>query len=158
MAVAARTYAVRLRGRHAAEGFDFCTTTHCQRVDLSASAPALDAAVSATAGELLCLEGKPAFTPYTRDCGGRTEDAGAVWSDLAASYLVSRPDPYCTRDETSGWQWRAPLTETAAALRGAGLHAPDRLERIAVLKTTASGRAANCATFSAAPGGPSRGR
>src|SRR5438874_1571512 len=30
MAVAARTYAVRHTGRHRAEGFDFCDTTHCQ--------------------------------------------------------------------------------------------------------------------------------
>src|SRR5262249_5088068 len=35
MSVAARTYAVRLRGRHAAEGFDFCDTTHCQHIDLT---------------------------------------------------------------------------------------------------------------------------
>src|SRR5580658_10384150 len=33
MAVAARTYAVRMRGRHSAEGFDLCDTTHCQRLD-----------------------------------------------------------------------------------------------------------------------------
>jgi hypothetical protein len=31
MAVAARTYAARMHGRHAEEGFDFCSTTHCQR-------------------------------------------------------------------------------------------------------------------------------
>jgi len=35
MAVAARTYAVRFQPRHAAEGFDFCDTTHCQDLRLS---------------------------------------------------------------------------------------------------------------------------
>ena len=68
MAVAARTYAVRLRGRHAKDGFDFCATTHCQRVNLKAITPRFDAIADATAGELLWFEGKPAFACYTRDC------------------------------------------------------------------------------------------
>ena len=36
MAVAARTYAVRFQGRHKAEGYDFCDTTHCQDLHISA--------------------------------------------------------------------------------------------------------------------------
>ncbi len=99
LAVAARTYAVRLRGRHSAEGFDFCDTTHCQRADLDAVTPAIAATTAQTAGELVWFEGSPAFTPYSRDCGGRTEDAAAVWPDpgQAAPYLRSQPDPYCLR-------------------------------------------------------------
>ena len=53
LAVAARTYAVRLRGRHSAEGFDFCDTTHCQRADLDAVTPAIAATAAQTAGELV---------------------------------------------------------------------------------------------------------
>jgi stage II sporulation protein D len=154
MAVAARTYAVRLRGRHSAEGFDFCSTTHCQRVDVAAVTPALKDAAAATAAELLWFEGKPAFTPYTRDCGGRTEEAGAVWPDLAAPYLTSRADPYCSRDESSGWHWRFATDETLAALRQAGLKAPPRLERIAIAKTTPSGRAALLSLIGAAESVP----
>ena len=142
MAVAARTYAVRLRRRHAAEGFDFCATTHCQHIDMSALKPALNAAAADTASELLWFEGKPAYTPYTRDCGGRTEDAGAVWPDLAAPYLLSLRDPYCARDGFSGWHWRLQPAEALAALRQAGLRAPLRLERIHILTQTSSGRAA----------------
>ena len=66
MAVAARTYAVRLRGRHAAEGFDFCSTTHCQRVEFNGVTPRLTAIAASTAVELLWYQGKPAFTPYSR--------------------------------------------------------------------------------------------
>jgi stage II sporulation protein D len=120
VAVAARTYAARFRSRHAAEGFDFCSTTHCQRVELDGIAPRLAAA---TAGELLWYRGKPAFTPYGRDCGGRTEDAGAVWPDLAAPYLRSHPDPYCRRTGASPWQWAADPVEILAALRRAQLRA-----------------------------------
>ncbi len=49
MSVAARTYAIRLRGRHANEGFDFCSTTHCQRVDLKAVTPRLESIAEDTA-------------------------------------------------------------------------------------------------------------
>jgi SpoIID/LytB domain protein len=31
LAIAIRTYAVKNRGRHAKDGYDFCSTTHCQR-------------------------------------------------------------------------------------------------------------------------------
>ena len=31
LAIAVRTYALKNRGRHAKDGYDFCSTTHCQR-------------------------------------------------------------------------------------------------------------------------------
>jgi stage II sporulation protein D len=141
MAVVARTYAVRMRGRHAAEGFDFCSTTHCQRLDLNAIAPRLETAVTVTEGELLWYEGKPAFTPYSRDCGARTEAVAAVWPDIRAPYLGCHDDPYCSRTGANQWQWRAEPDEIAEALRRSGLRAPRRLEQIAVTQRTASGRA-----------------
>jgi len=141
MAIAARTYAVRLRARHAKEGFDFCATTHCQRVDLKAVTPHLEALADETAGEMLWFEGKPAFACYTRDCGGRSEDAGAVWPDLAAAYLKSHDDPYCQRSGGARWQWSGTAQEIFAALRESGLHAPRTLREIALKQTTASGRA-----------------
>ena len=141
MAVAARTYAVRLRGRHAAEGFDFCATTHCQRVDMDGITARLVSIADETAGELLWFEGKPAFTPYTRDCGGRTEDAAVAWPDLAAPYLKSHPDPYCTRAGTEVWQWDADPANIVKALVAAGLRTPPALTGIAVVSRTTSGRA-----------------
>jgi stage II sporulation protein D len=141
MAVAARTYAVRMRGRHSAEGFDLCDTTHCQRVDLKGIAPRLESATSETAGELLWFQGKPAFTAYTRDCGGRTEAASAVWPDLAAPYLASHEDAYCTRVPRGTWQWNADPRQIELALRRSGLRSPQRIERIAIAERTASGRA-----------------
>ena len=141
MAVAARTYAVRLRGRHAAEGFDFCATTHCQRVDLHGIAARLEEAASATAGELLWWEGKPAFTCYTLDCGGRTEDAAAVWPDLAAPYLRAHDDAWCARAGASEWQWSADPRRIFDALRASALRAPPALERVAISERTATGRA-----------------
>src|ERR1019366_7100731 len=50
--VAARSYALNLRGRHAAEGYDLCATTHCQRLDPDAVTPRLASLAAQTAGEL----------------------------------------------------------------------------------------------------------
>jgi len=141
MAVAARTYAVRLRGRHSREGFDFCATTHCQRVDLNGIGVRLEEAASETAGEMLWWEGKPAFTCYTLDCGGRTEDAAAVWPDLAAPYLRAHEDAWGPRAGASSWEWSADPREIFEALRASALRAPPALDRAAITERTATGRA-----------------
>ncbi len=59
MAVAARTYAVKFQGRHRAEGFDFCDTTHCQDVHFSAVTERLRQAAEATESELVWFRGSP---------------------------------------------------------------------------------------------------
>ena len=141
MAVAARTYAVRMRGRHAAEGYDLCDTTHCQRLDPSAVTPRLEKAAADTAAELLWFQGKPAFTAYTRDCGGVTEDAAAVWPDLAAPYLKSHADPYCLHTPAPPWRWTADPGQIGHALHESGLRGPAALERISVAQYTHSRRA-----------------
>jgi stage II sporulation protein D len=145
MAVAARTYAVRLRGRHSAEGFDFCATTHCQHLDLAAITPRLEGIAQETAGELLWFKGKPAFACYTRDCGGRSEDAAAIWPEEAAPYLKSHDDPYCMHaggvPSGGAWQWNADPRQVADALGRALLRTPHKLERISIETATPSGRA-----------------
>ena len=137
MAVAARTYAVRLRGRHAAEGFDFCASTHCQHIDLSAVTPRLESIADETAGELLWYAGRPAFTAYTRDCGGRSEEGAAAWPDLAAPYLASHEDPWCAGPP---WRWQPDPLALAAALRRAKLRTPAAVEHVAIVERTVSGR------------------
>jgi len=116
MAVAARSYALNLRGRHAAEGYDLCATTHCQRLDPAAVTPRLASLAAQTAGEVLWFEGKPAFACYSRSCGGTTEDARAVWPDLRAPFLRSHADPYCARQGAGEWHWSARAAEIAAGL------------------------------------------
>jgi stage II sporulation protein D len=91
---------------------------------------------------LLWYQGKPAFTPYTRDCGGQTEDAATVWPDLAAPYLKIHPDRYCLRIGTSHWRWVGDPKQIADALVRSSLRTPRSLDRIAMLNRTSSGRAA----------------
>lgn len=141
LAVAARSYAIRERGRHRAEGFDFCDTTHCQRADPEGITPAIQASAGQTAGELVWFEGSPAFTPYSRDCGGRTEEASAIWPDRAASYLRCQEDPYCVRAGLRPWQWSGDPEQIVAALARSGLRTPRRLDRAEISQRTVSGRA-----------------
>jgi stage II sporulation protein D len=141
MAVAARTYSAYQRGRHSAEGYDFCDTTHCQHLDLEAITSKMQNAARATAGELLWFDGKPALTTYSKDCGGKTE----VWTDRSLPYLKSHNDEYCVRGGPSSWRWETSGTQLFEALRIAGLKAPARIETIEITRTTASGRAAELA-------------
>jgi len=134
MAVAARTYAARLRGRHVKEGFDFCATTHCQRLDLDGIGDRMMKAAAATQGELLWFDGKPAFSVYSRNCGGRTE----VWPDLTVPYLRVQRDPYCG---PAAWTWPATPRQLILALKASGLSVPDDLVDVSILERTASGRA-----------------
>jgi len=140
MAVAARTYAIRHRARHATEGFDLCSNTHCQRLESVINRRAGSAA-AATAGELLWYEAKPAFTPYSLDCGGVTEHASTVWPLEAAPYLKSKPDPHCRRAGPSEWQWAGDPQAITEALARSALRAPARLAAVSILESSPSGRA-----------------
>ena len=141
LAVAARTFGVYARGRHASEGYDLCGTTHCQRLDLAGITPRLEAAAAATRGELLWFAGKPAFAVYSLDCGGSIEDVAAVWPEIAAPYLRRQTDPYCVRAAVPPWEWRAKGADLLAALGASQLRAPRTIERVALSGRTASGRA-----------------
>lgn len=137
LAIAARTYAVRFRGRHRDEGFDFCDRAHCQSFHPESANEKIRAAVDATSGELLWYKGSPAATYYSQDCGGVTEAARFVWPELDVSYLGQREDPNCPRE-----QWTANLTtaDIARALRDSSLKAPAKLAS-RVIERSPSGRA-----------------
>jgi stage II sporulation protein D len=140
MAIVARTYAARMRSRHEAEGYDFCSTTHCQRFDPAGIQSRFLAIAQATAGKLLWYEGRPAFAAYSRDCGGTTENASSVWPDVEAPYLRVKTDPYCTRKGQEQWSWAGDPSEIVRALHTSGLRCPEQLQRINILNRTDSHR------------------
>ena len=91
MAVAARTYAAYFRSRHRIEGYDFCSTTHCQRAILEDAGGRFKKAAEATRGQLLWFHSKPAFAVYSQDCGGKSEAAHAVWPAAQRRTWLSTP-------------------------------------------------------------------
>jgi len=146
MAVAARSFAIRSRGRHAAEGFDFCSLTHCQVYASQAPQERFRAAARATAGQVLRFNGEVIRAYYTGNCGGHSQSAANVWPDQAAPYLPAQPDPYCLRDGDTPsrnvrWSTRLPAAQLEAALRSEPAVDPGgQLHRLAVLQRDATGR------------------
>ena len=77
--------------------FDVCADDHCQRYQgiTRASRPEVEAAVRATAGQVLTSEGEICDARFSKCCGGRTEEFENCWEDKHYSYLESVEDPFC---------------------------------------------------------------
>ena len=87
-AVAARTYASYERAHPQSAAYQLCDTWSCQVYGgYDAEYPASNAAVAATAKQVLLSGGDPAFTQFGSSSGGWTS-AGSV------SYLPAQRDPY----------------------------------------------------------------
>ena len=78
--VAARTFALKNRKRHASEGFDLCSTSHCQVYEgVSAEMWTTTEAVNRTHGEVLFYKGEVIDALFHTDSGGMTESSENVW-------------------------------------------------------------------------------
>ena len=71
-AVAARSYALAKRGRHAAQGADLCATSHCQNYRPDRRTTRTDQAVDDTADIVAMQRGRVVPTYYSASCGGTT--------------------------------------------------------------------------------------
>ena len=89
-AVAARSFALKNRKKHEAEGYDLCTTTHCQMYIGVTEEPIeiCDKAIDETRGEILIYKEKLADTNFHADSGGMTESVVDVWG-TDVPYLVA---------------------------------------------------------------------
>ncbi|TAK18853.1 MAG: SpoIID/LytB domain-containing protein [Acidobacteria bacterium] len=95
--IVARSYALAHLGRHRAEGFDLCDTTHCQLYEparLASSRFSADArrAAARTAGEVLTYGASPIDALFHADCGGHTTSPEQVWGSTGLPYLRPEPD------------------------------------------------------------------
>jgi len=87
-AVAARSFALKNRGKHKLEGFDICATTHCQVYTGVKELESTDRAVAETFGKILTYEDKLIDASFHADSGGMTEDVADVWGS-SSPYLVA---------------------------------------------------------------------
>jgi stage II sporulation protein D len=119
LAVAARTYALKNLRRHKNEGYDFCSTTHCQRFEsIDDARPAVLAAVKSTAGLVLRDEqGQIADSYFGASCGGMTANLKTLWGTNAPKYLSGVRDEYCDSGEHSHWTDVIPTDRLVKALR-----------------------------------------
>ena len=141
--VAARSFALKSRGRHAAEGYDLCTTTHCQLYKgIASEKTASTAAVRATRGEVLTYGGQPIEALFHTDSGGMTESSEDVWGSHVPYLRAVRDTPLGTMPWTKTMSTAA--LEQKLAAKG---HNIGRLRAIE-LTPLAIGRAAKDRTAS----------
>lgn len=141
--VAARSFALASRGRHASEGYDLCTTTHCQLYTGTAAEKSVsNAAIKATRGEVLTYGGKPIEALFHTDSGGMTENSEDVWGSHVP-YLRAAKD---TPAKTMPWTKTISRADLERKLAAKG-HDIGKVRSIA-LSPLAIGRAAKDRTAS----------
>jgi stage II sporulation protein D len=144
--IVARTYAIAGRRRHAAEGFDLCSTTHCQvhvrnQWRRSRWATDVEAAVERTRGQYLESAGRPIEAVFHAHCGGHTSAAAEVWRSAGAAYLRGIDDPYCLREQGETWTSTLDLETLRVALnKRPRTQVGERLDGVQVLRRDAGGR------------------
>jgi stage II sporulation protein D len=129
-AVASRTYA--LTAHAGGSRFDVYDDTRSQVFrGVAAQTPQTDAAVAATAGQIVTYQGKPAITYFFASSGGRTED-------IENSFLGSLPEPWLRgvvdryeRGDLHTWKLTLSFAAATAKLRGL---VRGRFEGVEVLK------------------------
>lgn len=79
------------------EGFDVCSSDHCQRFEGIGNVDTrIKDIVKETEGMFLADEtGMPADARFSKCCGGHTELFSTCWQDTDYRYLTAHEDPYC---------------------------------------------------------------
>jgi stage II sporulation protein D len=109
-AVAARTYAAWSRAQNVSRYYQICDTTSCQVYrGFSGEQASSNAAVVATAGQILTSGGKPAFTQFSSSSGGWTAAGGPA-------YLPAQADPYDATPANKLHDWTKSV-DTAALVK-----------------------------------------
>jgi SpoIID/LytB domain protein len=137
-AIASRTYA--LTDDAGGSRFDVYSDTRSQVYESpptpAAETAASNAAVAATAGQIVLYQGKPAITYYFASSGGMTEDnENSFLGSTPEPWLRAVPDAY----ETSASSWKLSVGFATAAARLRGL-VKGSFRGIEVLKRGASPR------------------
>jgi SpoIID/LytB domain protein len=146
-AVVSRAFALKNLGRHAREGYDFCSTTHCQRFTFPKTKGAINGAarraVEETAGAILIDSlGNVVDAYFHAACGGMTANIETLWGAPAPSYLRGVRDDFCATMPHRRWAQKIPANQLAKALQSdERTNVGARLVSIAVTRRDATGRA-----------------
>ncbi len=160
-AVAARTYAIRSRGRREALGFDVFPTDADQAYNgTEAESPEVADAVSRTAGQILTHGGRPIEALFHSTCGWSTASNEEVFQNRApVPYLRAVSDRFGSGDDdfycrlSPRFRWREEWDGGAlAALIARGLTTNGALGRITDITaaTTTTGRVGELVVTAAA--------
>jgi stage II sporulation protein D len=143
LAVAARTYALKNTGRHQEQGYDFCSTTHCQRFESTGARRNVAAVVKETTGLVLTDDhDKMADSYYSASCGGMTANLKTLWGADAPGHLRGVRDDFC--NSGSHYRWTDVITapQLARALRSdPRTDVGETIREVSVSKYDETGRA-----------------
>ena len=145
--IIARTYVLHHRTRHFQDGFDFCSTTHCQMyrdptANLTTHQLLANESVARTTGVIVTYNGIPIDSVYHADCGGATSSATSVWGGPAPPYLDGVIDDFCRTLNRPPWTLSIGRETLRDALNGdpRTTVGPD-LETVVVTRRDNAGRA-----------------
>ena len=111
-AVAARTFMLKNRGRHSAEGYDLCATNHCQFYGGVEDVASTDSAISETWGLVVVLKDALVDANFHTDSGGMTENVADVWG-TSAPHLAAVKE---LETKTQPWKVELPAKDFAARI------------------------------------------
>jgi stage II sporulation protein D len=137
-AVISRTYAIANLKHHCQQGFDLCSTTHCQVYGgAGAETKNTSLAVSQTRGEVLAFKGNLAQTVFHSTCGGHTQDPKYIWNwKETPPYLKGVKCNSCSKSPHAKWEQSLDENFIRNKLKIAG-----EIKRIKVNGKTSSGAA-----------------
>jgi stage II sporulation protein D len=154
LAIAIRTYALKNSGRHAKDGYDFCSTTHCQRfvrrdptvmsgLMATSTDSRLSAAVRATEGQVLLDDhAQPIDAYFGASCGGETANIRDLWGVTPAFYLRGVRDEYCDAGPHAKWTDTISRADLLRALQtDSRTDVGNRLDQVLISKRDETGRA-----------------
>ncbi len=133
-AVVARSFAGQNR-THAKDGFNVCSTTHCQVYKgFAGEYPKTTQAVDETAGEMMYSEGEIVQAFYFKNSGGHTQNSEDVWS-AKEPYLRGVKDEY-----SPDYSWSATMTfEQIKSRLEAANYSPGTIESVAITGHNSAG-------------------
>jgi SpoIID/LytB domain protein len=146
LAIAMRTYAIATKnsGKHAAQGYDICSSgSCCQAFDETidpAKRPNIVAAVNATAGIIITYNDAPIVAAYSSCCGGYTASATEVWGGQGYPYWQPVPDDACAASKDHDWSVTMSWGDLEAKLNSNASTAVGALYGITILANGPSGR------------------
>lgn len=116
-AVAARTYVYKHFGSRESTGFDVYADVKDQVYNgLRSATPLTNAAIKATAGEVMMYDDQFITAYYHSTCGGHTESM-ETWRKPKLDYLQMKPDlrpngePWCSESKYTEWEFRFKASE-----------------------------------------------
>jgi len=150
-AIISRTYSIANLHKHSADGFDVCSTTHCQIYSgAEVEADLCNKAILETQCEVLTYEGKFAQTVFHANCGGYTEDPKYIWNwKYTPPYLKGVKCGYCSESPHTSWETSIDEKFIRKKILGSSNYNTniERIENIKIKEKTPTGAAKELEIF-----------